>query len=132
MSQIKNKPTTKEFIRLEELKAMPFYSKGINSPQDKKNRIEWITLSKTIVDKAKNLKIGELVEFNFPLRTKNKNSFFGYDFLDNYLIGTVSKVLYNKKRSSYGETDLIPTIKVELGNIIYEVSPEDIISYNIK
>lgn len=111
-----------------ELKTKPFYSKGTLDEQDKKDQTLYYQCEKKLKENAKKLKKGEKVLFNFPIKVKHnrKGEFFNFDLKDNLLEGKVYKPFYIKKRMRMGEDCSVETIKVEAGNMIYEVSPDEV------
>lgn len=124
--------------QLAEFKKKPFYSNGIKNEQDKKDSAEYYSIEENIENLSKKLKKGDKVIFNFPKKVKTTakekaeniarygNFMSGFKFVDDFIEGEVYKPFFNKKRTRFGETDLIPTITVSSGKFLYPVSPRNI------
>lgn len=121
-----------------ELQKKPFYSKGCQNEQDRKDERLYYQLEEELENNAKKLKKGDKVRFMWAEKIKckkTKENHFGFDLKWHILEGEVRQPLKTSKTSAIKGVkakdagDYVresKVVKVVSGNYVFPVSPNKI------
>lgn len=111
-----------------EMQKLPFFDGTETDPtKHRADALEYYNLGDQISNSAKNLKIGDRVQFIWAEKIKNKNSSFGFNLKWRILEGTIKQPLKPIRRKGYEEDTIHEVIKIASGGYIYPVSPDEVV-----